>query len=146
MVSHPPLSHPPLPLSPPLSHPSSSLFPHTLFIVHSQSLFVAILFRQTNVVWVVFVAGTTTLAIVEPEMRHLKEENGGHENVGIQWLLLLVRATFQRFMSLVYALWPHLLVVAAFVAFVVVNGSIVVGDKSHHTASLHFPQLYYFCR
>lgn len=38
----------------------------------------------------------------------------------------------------------YLLIILAFVIFVVVNGSIVVGDKKAHTASLHIPQLFYF--
>lgn len=35
-------------------------------------------------------------------------------------------------------------VLVTFLAFVVMNGSIVVGDKDAHTASIHLPQLFYF--
>lgn len=35
-------------------------------------------------------------------------------------------------------------VVLSFLLFLVWNGSIVVGDKAHHTACLHLPQLLYF--
>ncbi|KAJ3513055.1 hypothetical protein NLJ89_g3163 [Agrocybe chaxingu] len=39
---------------------------------------------------------------------------------------------------------PYTLVVAAFGAFVVWNGGVVLGDKSNHIPALHIPQLYYF--
>ena len=45
-------------------------------------------------------------------------------------------------------LWPLLVVPAAFAAFVVVNGGIVVGDRANHTPKLHLAQPLYcllFC-
>ncbi|KAK7750824.1 glucosyltransferase [Diatrype stigma] len=38
---------------------------------------------------------------------------------------------------------PHLLVLAAFVSFVVANKGVVLGDKSNHVATLHLAQLLY---
>jgi hypothetical protein len=38
----------------------------------------------------------------------------------------------------------YILVGAAFVAFVVWNGSIVLGDKTAHEATFHLPQVFYF--
>ncbi|GAW12355.1 hypothetical protein ANO14919_017210 [Xylariales sp. No.14919] len=40
-------------------------------------------------------------------------------------------------------LWPHGLVLAAFVAFVTWNGGVVLGDKSNHVATVHLAQLLY---
>ncbi|KAH9908386.1 glycosyltransferase family 59 protein [Xylariomycetidae sp. FL2044] len=40
-------------------------------------------------------------------------------------------------------IWPHGFVLAAFVAFVVWNGGVVLGDKSNHVATLHLAQLLY---
>ncbi|KAI1348204.1 DIE2/ALG10 family-domain-containing protein [Xylaria sp. FL0043] len=40
-------------------------------------------------------------------------------------------------------LWPHGVVLAAFVAFVVWNGGVVLGDKSNHVATIHLAQLLY---
>ncbi|RYP80259.1 hypothetical protein DL769_002561 [Monosporascus sp. CRB-8-3] len=38
---------------------------------------------------------------------------------------------------------PHLLVLFIFVGFVIVNGGVVLGDKSNHVATLHLAQLLY---
>lgn len=38
----------------------------------------------------------------------------------------------------------YLSVICAFLVFVVINGGIVVGDKTAHEASIHVPQLFYF--
>lgn len=35
----------------------------------------------------------------------------------------------------------YILVIMAFTAFVAINGSVVVGDKSAHQAKLHVPQV-----
>lgn len=39
----------------------------------------------------------------------------------------------------------YIIVIGSFVAFVYVNGSIVVGDKSAHEAALHLPQVSLDC-
>lgn len=41
-------------------------------------------------------------------------------------------------------LFGYILVILLFVAFVWVNGSIVVGDKSAHEAALHLPQVSFY--
>ncbi|XP_045506080.1 putative Dol-P-Glc:Glc(2)Man(9)GlcNAc(2)-PP-Dol alpha-1,2-glucosyltransferase [Colias croceus] len=41
-------------------------------------------------------------------------------------------------------MFQHALVLLGFVVFVYINGSIVVGDKSAHEATLHLPQMLYF--
>jgi alpha-1,2-glucosyltransferase len=38
---------------------------------------------------------------------------------------------------------PHLIILAAFGAFVLWNGSVVLGHKEFHTASIHIPQMLY---
>ncbi|KAI1474007.1 glycosyltransferase family 59 protein [Daldinia eschscholtzii] len=40
-------------------------------------------------------------------------------------------------------IWPHLVVLTAFVGFVAWNGGVVLGDKSNHVATLHLAQLLY---
>ena len=88
-------------------------------------------------------AGTIALEIIEPHINHSLTKRG---RGWLSWLLCVLEATFYQLPALVSALWPHLLVVVGFVVFVIINGSIVVGDKTHHQASLHLPQLYYYCR
>ena len=58
--------------------------------------------------------------------------------------LSLLSSILTHLPTLTLCLWPYLTVVLAFLAFVVKNGSIVVNDKSHHQASFHMPQLFYF--
>jgi alpha-1,2-glucosyltransferase len=41
--------------------------------------------------------------------------------------------------------WPYVVLAVVFGVFVISNGGIVLGDKSHHVASLHLPQIFYFC-
>lgn len=38
----------------------------------------------------------------------------------------------------------YISIISAFIIFVVINGSIVVGDKTAHEASINLPQLFYF--
>ncbi|KAF3062345.1 Dol-P-Glc:Glc(2)Man(9)GlcNAc(2)-PP-Dol alpha-1,2-glucosyltransferase [Daldinia childiae] len=40
-------------------------------------------------------------------------------------------------------IWPHLIVLGAFVGFVIWNGGVVLGDKSNHVATLHLAQMLY---
>ncbi|KAI1798615.1 glycosyltransferase family 59 protein [Daldinia bambusicola] len=40
-------------------------------------------------------------------------------------------------------IWPHLVVLTAFIGFVIWNGGVVLGDKSNHVATLHLAQLLY---
>ncbi|KAI2776752.1 glycosyltransferase family 59 protein [Daldinia loculata] len=40
-------------------------------------------------------------------------------------------------------IWPHLVVLGAFVGFVIWNGGVVLGDKSNHVATLHLAQMLY---
>ncbi|ROV99487.1 hypothetical protein VMCG_06398 [Cytospora schulzeri] len=39
--------------------------------------------------------------------------------------------------------WPHIFVMGLFVAFVLWNGGVVLGDKSNHVATIHLPQMLY---
>ncbi|VUC33358.1 unnamed protein product [Clonostachys rosea] len=39
--------------------------------------------------------------------------------------------------------WPYITVLLSFVAFVIWNGGVVLGDKSNHVATIHFAQMLY---
>ena len=47
----------------------------------------------------------------------------------------------QIFKLLLFKFYGYLLVIFGFIAFLVINGSIVVGDKSAHEAAVHVPQV-----
>lgn len=122
-----------------------------------QVLLCAVCFRQTSIVWLMFVAGTAALEIIEPSFTtHTK---GTSKSVlfsfnticgglaGGYWMLsyptAIVKSLLFNIPTLLLTLWPYLTVVLIFMTFVVLNGSLVVGDKSNHIACLHLPQLFY---
>ncbi|XP_060079161.1 putative Dol-P-Glc:Glc(2)Man(9)GlcNAc(2)-PP-Dol alpha-1,2-glucosyltransferase [Ylistrum balloti] len=114
---------------------------------------VAILFRQTNIIWVVFMAGLSTQACIIDWMKVEKTSKTDNEN---DWKIL------KRFFSLVWsnlrkpslilelllnvlrATFWYIGVGAGFALFIYLNNGIVVGDRSHHQACLNFPQVFYF--
>ena len=62
----------------------------------------------------------------------------------VQTFLVLVQVTLECLPRLLLLVWPYLLLAIGFVVFVLINGSIVLGDKTHHVAMLHLPQLFYY--
>eukprot|EP00158_Paraphelidium_tribonemae_P006884 Partr_v1_DN28014_c1_g1_i6_m57104 putative adds the third glucose residue to the lipid-linked oligosaccharide precursor for N-linked glycosylation. Transfers glucose from dolichyl phosphate glucose (Dol-P-Glc) onto the lipid-linked oligosaccharide Glc(2)Man(9)GlcNAc(2)-PP-Dol len=92
----------------------------------------SVLVRQTNIVWVCYIAGVAVLEALKP--RHIKSVSN-----------LIAEAVRNRRMVL-GIVSPYAVIVASFVAYIHVfnNGSIVLGDKSNHRAGLHLPQLFYF--
>ena len=99
-------------------------------------------FRQTSIVWVVFVAGTAGLEIIEPKF--FTEKKSPHSHSILTYLTAALKSFFSNIPSLMAELWPYAAVVSGFLVFVAWNGSIVVGDKSHHQASFHLPQVLYY--
>ncbi|XP_058118003.1 putative Dol-P-Glc:Glc(2)Man(9)GlcNAc(2)-PP-Dol alpha-1,2-glucosyltransferase [Anopheles ziemanni] len=93
--------------------------------------FFAVLMRQTNIVWVGFVCGSRALDML------LARGNVKQMLLSPSRMIHLVGDIIDRF-------WAYALVMAGFVAFLVFNGSIVIGDKSAHEAAIHLPQLLYF--
>ena len=98
---------------------------------------VSIVIRQTNVIWVVFTAGVTALRILQPSVNKTDSPSLVTE------LEEYAIAFFKNFFKVFNCLWAYGLVVTGFVVFVVLNGGIVVGDKTQHQACLNFPQLFY---
>lgn len=88
-------------------------------------------FRQTNVIWVVFIAGLAAADLVR-------------KNAILKNIFDLVYHSFLNLGFLMSRLYSYLALVVAFIVFVKINGSIVLGDKSNHEASIHIPQMFYF--
>lgn len=130
---------------------------------------VAVLHRQTNIVWVGFMLLTTIIrqwTQNDPEVFDEKRDTGagtgedgekgeklaarelyhptrwsGFPRTLVRFVLSCVRAL----PNLVLHHFGLLLLCLAFVLFVLLNGnSIVVGDKAHHVVSVHLPQVMYF--
>ncbi|KAL3160676.1 hypothetical protein ABBQ32_010589 [Trebouxia sp. C0010 RCD-2024] len=99
----------------------------------------AVLFRQTNAVWVCFIIGMSVLG------RTLKPAEGKPISATmLQQCLQALTASWKARWQLLADLWPMLLVPACFAAFVVWNGGIVLGDKAAHTPVQHLMQPLYF--
>ncbi|XP_077987867.1 dol-P-Glc:Glc(2)Man(9)GlcNAc(2)-PP-Dol alpha-1,2-glucosyltransferase-like [Glandiceps talaboti] len=108
----------------------------------------AIMFRQTNIIWVVFVAGLTVMKLVEGN-KDQEEKTGETESIP-KVVVDKVKTVFQfmgqfsNIITLIKTVLPYGLITLAFVVFVYINEGIVVGDRTSHQAGLNFPQLFYF--
>lgn len=127
----------------------------TLYGCHKTSAFLgvcAVLFRQTNVIWVAFCAGTLVAAKLDEawKVAHAKKKDDKTPSSvpltfgGVKKVLLFMLTSLRQARSVLLATWPYVLVGTGFLAFVVANDGIVVGDRTSHGACLHFPQLFYF--
>ena len=130
-----------------VSQPGVSLHPSHSFLLSplAQLLFslLALLMRQTNVIWIAFTAGYLLVRRSHPASYRpsgVRWEAESREVGGlVQSAWRLVRACD------IGLLWPYVVVGAVFVIFMVWNGgSVVLGDKSNHRFTLHLAQLLYF--
>ncbi|BGP27854.1 alpha-1,2-glucosyltransferase, glycosyltransferase family 59 protein [Rhodotorula toruloides] len=131
---------------------------------------VSLLFRQTNIVWVAFVAAQAAIRVLGLP----KKEGKSAGKTGIDPLLwdarpvdlvktplAVLRVAFTRLPNLAPVIAAYLPVFLAFLAFIRWNGGIVLGesvlvasktssltplpagDKQNHIATVHVAQLYY---
>lgn len=120
--------------------------------------------RQTNILWIAFIAFAALTTAVEPttgasrrnkvKVSQKKQERNGSphppsEEVGFLRSLIgdtrfTVASIMGQPLAAIRIVGPYIPVAVVFVAFLLWNGGIVLGDKSMHVAVLHIPQLYYF--
>lgn len=115
----------------------------------------SILFRQTNIIWVAFCAGTVVAQKLDESWRTEQSKKRDEKSLSqvpltisgvirvLRFLLDFVK-TANNIKSVVSSTWPYMVIAAGFVAFIVLNNGIVVGDRSSHEACLNFPQIFYF--
>ncbi|XP_030372993.1 putative Dol-P-Glc:Glc(2)Man(9)GlcNAc(2)-PP-Dol alpha-1,2-glucosyltransferase [Scaptodrosophila lebanonensis] len=108
----------------------------------------SVLMRQTNIVWVCMCCGITVLDTIVQQCakeRHLRADQVSLLNSQM-WLQLL--SSPQLLCNCILKIFAkccfYASIILPFIGFICINGSIVVGDKSAHEASLHLPQLFYF--
>lgn len=129
----------------------------TLYGCHKASAFLgvcAILFRQTNIIWVAFCAGSLVAAKMDETWRteQTKKKDEVKSQVPLNFFgvkkVLLFTLEFvmnpAHVKSVLLLVWPYVLVAVGFFLFVIINNGIVVGDRTSHEACLNFPQLFYF--
>ncbi|TSK13165.1 Dol-P-Glc:Glc(2)Man(9)GlcNAc(2)-PP-Dol alpha-1,2-glucosyltransferase [Bagarius yarrelli] len=115
----------------------------------------AILFRQTNIIWVAFCAGTVVAHKLDEAWRVellKKRDEKSSSQISVpmsvvtrlaHFLLKYLLSPF-NLKSVLFLIWPYAVVALGFVVFVVLNDGIVVGDRTSHEACLNVPQLFYF--
>uniref|UniRef100_A0A1I8Q1F7 Dol-P-Glc:Glc(2)Man(9)GlcNAc(2)-PP-Dol alpha-1,2-glucosyltransferase n=1 Tax=Stomoxys calcitrans TaxID=35570 RepID=A0A1I8Q1F7_STOCA len=108
----------------------------------------SVLMRQTNVVWVGMAFGTMALDLVTVKYAECKQISPKDVKLYKPHVILNI---LKRFELLCKCLWYiftqgcfYLIIILPFMGFVYLNGSIVLGDKRAHEASIHVPQLFYF--
>ncbi|XP_064632019.1 putative Dol-P-Glc:Glc(2)Man(9)GlcNAc(2)-PP-Dol alpha-1,2-glucosyltransferase [Lineus longissimus] len=115
---------------------------------------VAICFRQTNLIWVIFVAGEEVVRIIidhiKPEKKELTEkEFHGWKFVRVVLQTLIQDLPYFRHLPVLIGrvlsnCLPYILTGVCFGVFIIWNDGIVVGDRTSHEACFHAPQLFYF--
>ena len=126
----------------------------------------SLLFRQTNVIWIAYVLGTSI--VMDAQQRHHEatvikskkkkqddDDDDGkssspatfNPNAPFSFKLLLEFVVYMlsSWSHLLSHFWPYALPLMAFIVFMIWNdGSIVLGDKSHHQMTLHVAQIAYY--
>jgi len=115
---------------------------------------VAVIFRQTNIVWIIFftfcVTCDTLVNTVMPNKCAFSNFNDHTAAVRVifSWLRCAILKDSKRLLNLashtLLNVWPYCVVFLAFVIFLWINDGIVVGARHDHEVALHFAQLFYF--
>ncbi|XP_024228904.1 putative Dol-P-Glc:Glc(2)Man(9)GlcNAc(2)-PP-Dol alpha-1,2-glucosyltransferase [Oncorhynchus tshawytscha] len=130
----------------------------TLYGCHKASALIsvfAIFFRQTNIIWVAFCASTVVANKMDETWRTEQSKKKDDKSPcqipfsvsgvkRVMRFLLEFLTTANHVKAVMLVAWPYILVAVGFIAFIVLNDGIVVGDRSSHEACLNFPQLFYF--
>jgi len=115
---------------------------------------VAVIFRQTNIVWIIFftfcVTCNTLVNTVMPKGCAFSNFND-HTVVArliCSWLRYAILKDRKRLLNLMSNIllnvWPYCIVFLTFATFLWINDGIVVGARRDHEVALHFPHLLYF--
>ncbi|GAA5984007.1 hypothetical protein JCM5350_004989 [Sporobolomyces pararoseus] len=112
----------------------------------------SLLFRQTNIVWLAFIAGGSVVRELRIVNSSKKKKAQLYDpllqDARLIDLILtpysLVYLSLHNLSTLAPILTAYLPAFFAFATFIKINGGIVLGDKSNHVATVHVPQLYYF--
>eukprot|EP00842_Homolaphlyctis_polyrhiza_P002017 jgi/Hompol1/2816/HPOL_003032-RA len=108
-----------------------------------------------------FIAATVILRVLKLEysddahdcQMHSPASQVANSAAVVMCIRRFVWRLFTNVFLAIRCLWPYIIVFELFLAFVVLNGGIVLGlyimrdlpcDKQNHVAGLHVPQLYYF--
>ncbi|KAI8330626.1 DIE2/ALG10 family-domain-containing protein [Chlamydoabsidia padenii] len=109
---------------------------------------IAVTFRQTNIIWVFYFMILSIIQLIRSQTNNALYNPTCDKVVSIKDLVhslhSLARLTLTHMVYIVPRIWTFAITLAGFVAFLIWNNGIVLGDKSNHLAGLHLPQLFYF--
>lgn len=122
--------------------------------------------RQTNIIWIVWNCCIATWSIcealipeIEDTIKHLfptpqaltntrakgvKRKSTSMSKAVTDPKKKLIKLWILCGRKIIPKLYVHAIVILLFVCFVLINGSIVVGDKKAHKATINIPQIFYF--
>ncbi|XP_068142973.1 dol-P-Glc:Glc(2)Man(9)GlcNAc(2)-PP-Dol alpha-1,2-glucosyltransferase [Drosophila tropicalis] len=106
----------------------------------------SVLMRQTNIVWVCMGCGITVLETFVQEAAKTRRRHRFRLLGSELWTQIL--ASPQLLCNCILRILGkccfYASIILPFVGFIFINGSIVVGDKSAHEATINLPQIFYF--
>lgn len=105
---------------------------------------VSCLFRQNNVIWVLYAYAASQLMRLRFKRGNDKLHDPPALGAGAGDFIRSIMSAPKALPELLPAFAPYAVVLALFGGFVIWNDGIVLGDKSNHVPSFHVPQLYYF--
>ncbi|GJJ76731.1 alpha-1,2-glucosyltransferase [Entomortierella parvispora] len=108
---------------------------------------IAVTFRQTNIIWSLFILGTTLLELSSTTERRRFDPKAAFLHSPFQIvksILGFVQMLLSKLPTVLVVAIPYLGLLGGFVAFVRWNGGIVLGDRSNHVPVMHVVQLFYF--
>ncbi|XP_065359549.1 putative Dol-P-Glc:Glc(2)Man(9)GlcNAc(2)-PP-Dol alpha-1,2-glucosyltransferase [Calliphora vicina] len=108
----------------------------------------SVLMRQTNVVWLGMAFGTTALDVLTKNYAEFKSIKAQDVKLYKPKVILEIVTNFKLLLKCIWHILKkgcfYMIIILPFLGFVYLNGSIVLGDKRAHEASIHIPQLFYF--
>ncbi|XP_067205458.1 dol-P-Glc:Glc(2)Man(9)GlcNAc(2)-PP-Dol alpha-1,2-glucosyltransferase isoform X2 [Linepithema humile] len=113
---------------------------------------IAVLVRQTNIIWLGFFAIEHALDIFECKMEQPVPPHvlNTSSHIRLIWKQIMYELRkgwlfFFKFIAEVCcSLLPYITTCLMFIAFVVWNKGIVIGDRTAHVATIHICQIFYF--
>ncbi|KAK0091929.1 hypothetical protein PV326_002500 [Microctonus aethiopoides] len=135
-----------------------------MFLLHQKQYYkncaaagaLAVLVRQTNIIWVVLLIGERVITIIEDQTPqsisalvsrgmygspiHAKlvwNNTVHHTRRGIGSFFIFIKEIIEK-------LKAEITVIVVFLIFIIWNRGIVIGDRNAHIATIHLPQLFYF--
>lgn len=111
---------------------------------------ISLVFRQSNIVWMFFLASHSSLNIVSRHSEKLKikqdlsSSSSSSSYFSIHSVLYITRQVTDLLFKIFSRFTGYIIVAILFVTFIMINGSVALGDKSSHQVTFNASQFIYF--